>query len=749
MICYDENAKIFHLATKSTSYVCGLADERYLGHIYYGPRIEDAGALGFLLRTGERSLLPSVSPRDKVRFLETYPMEYSCEGTGDFREACLSVRNAQGQVGTELHYETHRIFRGKADLGELPGTRGDETDCETLEITLADRVLGLKARLFYTIFDDADAVIRSVRVENEGGERLYLNRVLSGMLDMDQEGFELITLHGSWGRERRIQRQKLGMGAYTVESLRGESGPIDHPFFAIVKQETSQTAGEAYGMNLIYSGNFLAKAQTDQFEKLRAVMGIHPQNFTWLLEPGDSFQAPECVLVYSGEGIGGMTRSFHDLYREHLIPKKWLNAKMPVLVNNWEATMMNFDSEVLLGFAREAAKLGIDMLVMDDGWFGCRDDDTTSLGDWFVDERKLKGGLKPLVDEVNALGLKFGIWFEPEMVSGDSRLLREHPDWAFALRDRERNMWRCQYVLDLTRPEVFDGVYSQIHKVLSSANIAYLKWDMNRPLTDVGNAVLPPDRQGEIMHRFTLAVYRMQKKLLEDFPELLLENCSSGGSRFDPGMLYFSPQIWTSDDTDAVERLAIQEGTAIVYPLSTMGAHVSVSPNEQTGRRASFRTRGDVAMAGTFGYELDVRHLSEEDRAQVPRQIERFRKVNPVVRTGDYYRIASARENHLYDCWQVVSKDKAVSYATYVQVLGQPNYLSRRIRLQGLDPDTSYEVRCDIGGEVSGWDANGGEAVEGFETLGVFKGRTLMNAGLLAPRMRDDFQTILYEISRV
>ena len=749
MIQFDEKQSLFHLSTKSSSYVCALTDGKWLGHLYYGKKLSDTEGMPMLFRSNEFPFTPAVNNRDKVRFLQYYPLEYPTAGVGDYRESCLDVKNSLGQAGVELAYKSHRIFAGKPALKDLPATRGDETCAESLEILLTDPVLGLEVYLLYSLFADLDVIARSVRVVNCGQEKLTLTKVLSASLTLEEEGLEVLTLHGSWGRERRIQRQELLTGSISAESTRGESSAEDNPFLALLPKESTQNQGEVWAMNFVYSGNFLAMAQTDSYGKTRSVMGIHPEHFSWELTPGSSFQAPECVLVYSDEGLGKMTRTFHDLYRQHLIPLRWLKEDRPILVNNWEATAMNFDSDILLGFARSAKEAGLDMLVMDDGWFGHRDDDSSSLGDWYVDRRKLKNGLDGLADEVNRIGLKFGLWVEPEMVSGDSDLCRKHPDWMFRLKDREPGMLREQYVLDLTREEVWEGVYSQIHDAIASANIAYVKWDMNRPLSDVGNLLLPPERQGEILHRYVLAVYRMQGKLLEDFPDLLLENCSSGGARFDPGMLYFSPQIWTSDDSDAIERLAIQEGTSLVYPMSTMGAHVSVSPNEQTGRVTPFDTRAKVAMAGTFGYELDVRHLSEEDKAAMPGQIALFRRVHPVVREGDYYRLASYRENHVYDAYLVSTKDKRLAFMTYVQVLTEPNKPGVLLRLQGLDPDLRYSVTCDFKGSASVRNGQMSEGPDTEQNIGIFRGETLMKAGMIIPRVSGDYQAMMYEFRAV
>ncbi len=748
MIQYVEKQNLFHLTTPGTSYVCALADGQWLGHVYYGPRIFGTEGLETLFRLNEFPFSPAVNERDKVRFLQNFPFEYGFQGTGDFREPCIGVKNECGQAGVELTYRSHEIIPGKVVPEDLPHTRGCEECCDTLDILLADDVHGLEVHLLYTVYKDVDVIVKSAKVINRGESDRTLTRVLSGQLNLELEACEVLTLHGSWARERQITRQKLETGSVTAESLRGVSSAETSPFMAVLSPGADQTRGDVWGMSLVYSGNFLAKAQIDPFGKQRVVMGIHPEHFSWKLGPGEAFQTPELVLVYSDEGLGKMSRTYHDLYRQHLIEKRWLTADRPILVNNWEATQMTFDTEVLLGFAREAKKCGIDMLVMDDGWFGHRDDDCSSLGDWFVDESKLKGGLGYLVEEVNKLGLKFGMWFEPEMVCEDSELFRAHPDWRFSLKDRKPGAQRQQFVLDLTRQEVWDGVYSQLYKVLSSANVEYVKWDMNRPLADVGSLAVGPDRQGELLHRYVLAVYRMQAQMLKDFPHLLLENCSSGGARYDAGMLFYSPQIWTSDDTDAIERLSIQEGTALVFPMSTMGAHVSACPNQQTGRSVPFNTRAKVAMAGTFGYELDVRNMIPEEKEQIPGQVALFRRIHPVVREGDYYRIASFRENHTYDSWMVVTKDRSQAFMTFVQVLAKPNLQGIRVCLQGLDPEAEYEVTCDFEGSLAAREGESSTGPDAPGYLGRFNGAALMHAGMIVPRVRGDYQALLYEIRK-
>jgi alpha-galactosidase len=718
-VSFYEDQQLFKLDTKNTTYAFGIVDEdKFLGHIYYGASLKDYH-IRYLMRTGENPFVPSVNDRDRVSFLDSFAMEYPAHGLGDYRESCISIRTPRGNVGLSLSYVSHEILQGKKSFSNLPSSFGEEQDCTTLLVLCQDSVTGIQVLLQYGVFEEEDVITRSVKVMNAGTEPVYLTKVFSACLDMDNKGFEAISLHGSWARERQIQSVPVSHGKYSVESIRGESSHQDHPFMALKTASATQETGEVYAMHFVYSGNFKVQVQADQFDQVRMVMGIHPQDFTWKLEAGEEFQAPEVVMVYSGEGLGKMTRSLHDFYRKHLIRSSYKDKKRPILINNWEATYFDFDTDKLIAIAKQASELGIEMLVMDDGWFGNRCDDNRALGDWFVNEEKIKGGLKYLVDEVNKLGMKFGIWFEPEMISPDSELYRAHPDWAIAIPGRRASLCRNQYVLDLTRKEVRDYAYEAVAKILRSANIEYVKWDMNRQLSDIGSAALPADRMGELYHRYVLAVYEMQERLVTEFPYLLLENCSGGGARFDPGMLYYSPQIWCSDDTDAIERLKIQEGTAMIYPLSSMGAHVSDCPNHTVGRVTPFETRGYVALAGTFGYELDVTKIPEEDRAMIPAQTAMYHKYNDLVREGDYYRIASYAENHYYDCYGVVSKDKKEALFTFVQVLNRPNYHSRRVQLQGLAPEKVYSI-------------------EGEE--GTYTGELLMKAGINIQNLSGDFR---------
>ena len=728
-IFFDEESRSFKLDTDKSSYVISVVDEEgFIGHAYYGDRISDAD-VRYLLRTDENPFVPSKNNRDRGSFFDAFPTEYPGNNVGDYREGAIAVRCLDNSSAVSMVYAGHRIYDGKPGLAGLPATfaGADVQGIQTLELDVTDHVLKLDATLIYSIFPKQDVITRSIIIKNSGTQPIYLTKVMSAALDIPDDGYRLLTMHGSWARERQIEYRTIGHGKQSVGSVKGKSSHQEHPFIALVEEGADQRKGRVYGFNFVYSGNFLAQVEKNQFEYLRVLMGIHPENFEWKLEVGESFQAPEVVMTYSAQGLGNMSRHLHDLYREHLIRSPYKDRKRPVLINNWEATYFNFNTEKLLDIAREAKKSGIEMLVMDDGWFGCRNDDNTSLGDWYVNEDKINGGLKYLVDEVNKIGLKFGIWFEPEMISPDSKLYREHPDWAIAIPGREACRSRNQYVLDLSRPEVIDYCYEAVASILRSANIEYVKWDMNREHTDLHSNYLPIDRQGELEHRYMLAVYELQERLTKEFPNLLLENCSGGGARFDPGMLYYSPQIWCSDDTDAIERLKIQEGTAMIYPLSTMGAHVSDCPNHTVGRTTPFKTRGDVALCGTFGYELDVTKIPQEDRDAIPEQIATYHKYNDLVRSGDYYRLASFRENGWYDCYMVVSKNKTEALVTYVQVLNRPNYKSRIIKLDGLEPEYTY-------------------VVEGEEN--ALHGDTLMSAGLRIENMWGDFKSKLIHLVR-
>lgn len=733
--------RLFKIDTIHCSYVMAISDkEGFLGHVYYGPGIHDDD-ISYFTRVSEYPFSPEKLARERCAFLDTFMHEAPGNQNGDFRESSIVITDEENHKEVSLFYKEHKIYAGKPALKGLPATfssdkKSGTDDCMTLEITMNDPVLELDVIYVYSIFADSDAIMKSVRVINRGSKKLILNKIMSVTFDMPDKDYQMLTLHGSWARERRMEYRTIGHGKQSVGSICGKSSAAEHPFIGITSPNITQTEGEIYGFHFVYSGNFLAQVEKNQQDHLRVAVGIHPENFSFVLNPSDEFIAPEVVMVYSASGLRSMTHILHDLYRTHLIRSPYKDCKRPVLINNWEATYFDFNTDKLISIAKEAKNAGIEMLVMDDGWFGKRNDDNTSLGDWFVNEEKLPGGLSYLSEKLDEMGMKFGIWFEPEMVCKESELYRNHPDWMIHIPGREPAPSRNQYVLDMSNPAVVDYVYEMVADILRNAKISYVKWDMNRSLTDLGSTYLSKESQGELTHRYMLGVYELQERLITEFPELLLENCSSGGARFDPGMLYYSPQIWCSDDTDAIERLAIQEGTSLLFPLSTMGAHVSDCPNHVLGRTVPFATRGHVALAGTFGYELDVTKITKEEYDLIPKQIAQYHKYNELIVSGDYYRVASYRENHLFDFYGVVSKEKDKALYTYVQVLNRPNYKSRMLQIPGLDVNTKYQVR------IIDWET--GNEIPTFE----LHGDTLKSAGITLEAAKGDFVSCLIEITK-
>lgn len=726
-IYIDEQKKLFTLSTNNTSYQMMADKYLVLNHLYYGENIGQED-MSYLLDYQDRGFSgnPYEAGNERDYSLDSRPQEYSTNGVGDYRINSVSVINADGSDAADWRYAGYTIEKGKYAIPGMPALYGEEKDADTLIVELADKVTGLHAFLYYSVWEERDIITRCVKFVNQGTDAIVLTKAASMNLDLMSGDWELMHFHGRHNLERQMERVPLMRGKMTVESVRGASSHQHNPFAILCSKDTTEEAGPCYGTALVYSGNFSIEAEKDQMGQTRLTAGINSQRFAWTLEAGAEFWTPEAVMTYSSEGFEKMSSNFHHTFREHLCRGKYKHERRPVLINNWEATYFDFNTEKLLDIAKLASQYGIEMLVMDDGWFGHRNDDSTSLGDWFVNEKKLPGGLNYLVDEVNKLGMKFGIWMEPEMISPDSELYKEHPDWAIAVKGRTGTLSRNQYVLDFSRKDVRDCIYEKICAILNSANIEYVKWDMNRQLTDLGSLALPADRQGELSHRYVLGVYEMQERLTRDFPDLLLENCSGGGARFDPGMLYYSPQIWCSDDTDAIERLGIQEGTALIYPLSAMGAHVSDCPNHTVGRNTPFKTRGEVALAGTFGYELDITKIAKEEQEQIPQQTAMYHKYNDLVREGDYYRIASYRENHFYDCYMVVSKDKKEALVTFVTVHARPNYHSLKVRLQGLNPNLDYRLEGEMENEC------------------VYGGDLLMNAGMLVPSEQGDYRSYLY-----
>lgn len=684
-IVFDQKNNTFKLDTATSSYIIKIYEEGYLLNLYYGAYLPDTYISGREKRWPSASFSLANPVIGENGFTpDTAPMEYGCNGAADFRVSALAVRNANGDSVTDVRYVGHSIYAGKREIPGMPSSYAGENEAETLEIYALDAVTGVRITLFYTVFASHGVMTRRVRVENTADRPCEIERALSLCVDLPSMEYDLITLHGRHNRERYVERRPLAHGLQGVESKRGVSGHSQNPFAALAALGANEEYGEVYGFNLVYSGNFSALAECDHNATTRFVMGINPTDFGWHLEPGESFDAPEAVMVYTDAGLGEMSRIFHRFYNEHVVRGRWKKEKRPLLINSWEAAYFDFNTDKLVAFAHEAKKLGIELLVMDDGWFGKRNDDSNSLGDWYVNEEKLPGGLAPLIERVNAEGLKFGIWYEPEMISPDSELYRAHPDWCVHVDGRVPMQGRRQYVLDVSRADVRDNIWQQMYAVLSTNKIDYIKWDFNRNISDAGSALLPPERKKEFFHRFILGTYDLMNRLVTTFPDILFENCSGGGGRFDPAMLCYSPQIWTSDNTDPIERLPIQFGTSLCYPASTMGAHVSACS------RTGFATRGRVAMWGTFGYELDPRKLTEEERACVLAQVKEYHESYELVRRGDLYRLITPFENHYRAAWEIVSPEKDRAMLTLVTMRTQL-HAHVVIRLRGLDPDRYYK----------------------------------------------------------
>lgn len=721
-IKFDEKKKIFSISTEHSSYLMGLSADGILTHIYYGKKVDEAPELSGVYTDKIKKAFAPVYDKafPGITTAGTY-QEYPTFGSTDYRTPALKAEYADGTKITRLVYEGHRIYSGKPSLSGLPAVyaySGDEA--QTLEITLKDKYSDMSVVLIYSVIKGFDAIMRSAEIVNGGAERIKLYSALSASLDCYNSGFELTYLSGTWARERHIKRIPVSFGNFAIGSKRGASSHILNPFMALSDKGADERRGEVYGFSLVYSGNFTAGAEADD-DSVRMYMGINPFDFCWVLEPGGSFQTPEAVLVYSDSGFGEMSRTYHRLYRTRLCRGKYRDAARPVLINNWEATYFNFNEEKILNIAKKASECGIELMVLDDGWFGKRNSDNSSLGDWTVDYDKLPGGIDGLAKKVNALGMKFGLWFEPEMVSPDSELYRRHPDWCLHVKNRSRSESRNQLVLDLSRKDVCDYIVGAVSDILKSADISYVKWDMNRNMSEVGSALLDGEHQGEVAHRYILGLYSVLEKLTADFPEILFESCSGGGGRFDPGMMYYMPQAWTSDDTDAVERLYIQYGTSLVYASSMMGAHVSAVPNHQVGRVTPFEMRGLAAMCGRFGYELDLSKLTGDEINQVKEQTAAYRKYEEIIHKGDMYRLLSPFESD-GAAFEFISEDKSRVLLFYFNIKGTPCIPDRRVRLDGLEPEMYYR------------DTESGR---------IYSGAVLMNMGLLFPRGADNISRLL------
>lgn len=712
-INFYEKEKIFTLNTKSTTYAFGLFEDVFLVHIYWGKRINKFNSIKNILPYAERSFTTASYDLTGGVTNDTLPMEFPVYGNADLRGPAFHAEYADGSAITKLEYEGHKIYKGKKPLEGLPATYTESDDeVESIEIELKDKLTGMTVMLQYSVYNELDAITRSVRIINNGSQTIKLKKVMSANVDMQGCNYDMIHLWGAWGRERFEERRPLLHGIMEVDSKRGSSSHHHNPFVCFADKNTTENAGNAYGLSLVYSGNFVAGAEADSFDTTRAYIGINSFGFGWNLNPEQEFQSPEAVLVYSAKGIGEMSRIYHRLYRTRLCRGKWRDKERPVLVNNWEATYFDFNEEKILSIAERAKEIGIELFVLDDGWFGKRNNDNCSLGDWVVNYDKLPHGIDGLANSVNKIGLKFGLWFEPEMVSPDSDLYRSHPDWCIHVNGRDRSEGRHQYILDLTRQDVCNYIIESVNAILQSANIEYVKWDMNRNMAEIGSDLLQPEQQCEFTHRYILGLYSVLETITSKNPNILFESCSGGGGRFDPGMLYYMPQTWTSDDSDAIERLYIQHGTSIVYPLSCMGAHVSAVPNHQVGRTTPISTRGNVAMMGAFGYELDFTKLNDEDITVVKEQVTQYKEIGEVLHKGDFYRLKSPMEDKMA-VWEVVSEDKQTVVVMFVNILGEANGPFVNIRLEGLEDGAVYKEE-KTGEEYTG---------EFLQNMGIYRRR--------------------------
>ena len=728
LINYDEKNRVFHLHNDQISYLLAVEDGKTLAHLYFGKAIKNYhGQLRYpRVDRGFSGNLPGSLDRTFSR--DSLPKEYSSAGEMDYHTPAAVIRQSDGSNALFLTYEGYKIVDGKPDLEGLPHSFVESKDeAQTLIVTLIDEKSKVKFELSYTIYRNRPVITRSVKVINDGDKKVNIEKVASMQIDFVDRDFESITLPGAHAHERRVERSEINQGIHVYSSHRGTSSHQMNPFMALVDPDTTEFVGDAYGFAVVYSGNHKFEVERDQFAQTHVNIGINDFNFNWELRPTASFQTPEVLMVYSDQGINKMSQAFHSLIHERVIRSKYKNQVRPILVNNWEATYFDFDEKKLHPIVDDAKEMGIEMFVLDDGWFGHRDDDNSSLGDWSVFEKKFPNGLDHFADYVHQQGLKFGLWFEPEMISMDSDLYKKHPDYLMHVPGRLPSPSRNQYVLDLGRKEVRDNIFDQMNNILSSGKIDYIKWDMNRHLSDIYEADLPSARQGEVYHRYVLGLYDLLERVVDTYPDLLIEGCSGGGGRFDAGMAYYTPQIWASDDSDAIDRLSIQYGTSLVYPQSMMTSHVSVSPNEQNGRITPFNTRGVVGMWGDLGYELDLTKMSKEDRQEVKNQVAEYKKIRQVTQYGTFYRLKNAQISN--QCaWETVSPDKNEVVLSVVKVMASAQPYLTKTKLVGLDPKKHYEDQ--VSHEVYGGDE-------------------LMNLGIYDPVEHGDFMAHLYHFKAI
>ena len=689
-IIYCEKDRTFTLQTKNTTYQMQVDRYGFLLHLYYGKKTD--GCMDYLLTYYDRGFSgnPYDAGEDRTYSMDTLPQEFPCYGNGDFRSTAFAVENADGSMSCDLRYKSHKIFEGKYNLEGLPAVYASEEEAQTLEILMEDPVTGVKVVLLYGVLPAQDIITRSVCVKNESSGKIYLNKIESASLDFLYGDYELLTFYGRHAMERNVQRVPVVHGTQKIGSVRGTSSHQYNPMMILAEKETTEDKGNCYAMSFVYSGCFQGEVLKDQLNQTRMMLGLQEEAFRYPLETGEMFQAPEVILSYSSEGMNRLSQNLHHCIRQHICRGKYKEEIRPILINSWEAAYFDFTGDTIYELAKAAKEVNIDMLVMDDGWFGKRDDDNSGLGDWFVNEKKLGGTLGNLIKRINDLGVKFGIWIEPEMVSEDSDLYRKHPDWALTVPGRNPVRSRNQLVLDFSRKEVVDEIYDQICKVLDQGNIEYVKWDMNRSLMDVYSSVTRD--QGRVLHDYVLGLYDFLERLVQRYPNLLIEGCSGGGGRFDAGMMYYTPQIWCSDNTDAIDRLRIQYGTSFSYPVSVVGSHVSAVPNHQTGRKTPLHTRGVVAMSGTFGYELNLMKLSEEEKQEIREQIAEYKSYAPIIQNGLYYRLSNPTTEEIC-AWEFVHTDEKEQSKVLLNIVMQVihgNMTVNYVKLQGLEETAVY-----------------------------------------------------------
>jgi len=691
-IQFHKKTQTFHLYNNQISYIFKVLKNHQLGQLYYGKAIHDRENFDHLFEICQRPMAPCTFEGDLTFSLEHIKQEYPSYGSGDMRHPAIDIIQENGSRIIHFEYQSHEIIKGKLKLKNLPATYVEnESEATTLRVTLYDHIIDTKIILSYTIYEERPVITRHAYIENCGTQKLILNQAMSMSLDLPDQDYEMIELTGAWSRERYVKNRQLEQGIQSVYSLRGCSSHNFNPFIALKRKDCTEYNGEVLGFSFVYSGNFLAQVEVDTYHVSRVTMGIHPHYFSWPLQHGESFQTPEVVMVYSSHGLNAMSQTYHQLYQKRLARGLYRDQVRPILVNNWEGTYFDFDEDKILEMAKTAQKLGIELFVLDDGWFGKRNNDLAGLGDWYPNFDKLPHGIAGLSQKIHDMGMKFGLWFEPEMVNKDSDLYRAHPNWTLETPNRESCHGRNQFILDYSNPEVVDYIYQMMIKIIDESHISYIKWDMNRCMSEVYSSVHEASCQGKVMHEYILGVYHLYEMLTSRYPDILFESCASGGARFDPGMMYYAPQCWTSDDTDAIERIKIQYGTSYVYPLSSMGTHVSAIPNHQVFRKTPIETRANVAYFGTFGYELNLNQLSQEEQEIIVKQVQFMKEYREVFQFGTFYRLKSPFEGN-ETVWIVVSQDQNTAIVGYYRPLQEVNQGYRRVKLLGLDEKKEYHV---------------------------------------------------------